>query len=254
MRVHDINGTKSNTVQPKPWNHINSLHLIPKHERRERERKYRESCELLKPQNFPFPVTHLLQSGHTFKSFPNSYTNNWVQLACLPPGWNNKRVRSGLRVPIRVRMGAGQGRAVQMAQMARFGFLTVGSCSGHQVTGAQLALPAAGEDSWERGFFWGPAGSTKGLKKYCAVMDIPYHGLACTSFLYPACPPWWRVLTCPALRAAACRTATSSADGSHMSLDCQCPHVGPMPTVLPCCPEVFQVLVNFLFTAGLVRH
>lgn len=138
--------------------------------------------------------------------------------------------------------GWGQGRAVQMAQMARFGFLTVGSCSGHQVTGAQLALPAAGEDSWKRGFFWGHAGSTKGLKKYCAVVDIPYYGLACTSFLYPACPPWWRVLTCPALRAAACRTATSSADGSHMSLDCQCPHVGPMPTVLPCCPEVFKSL------------
>lgn len=53
-------------------------------------------------------------------------------------------------------------------------------------------------------------------------MDIPYPGLACTSFLYSACPPWWRVLTCPALRAAACQTA-SSADGSHMRLECQCP-------------------------------
>lgn len=40
--------------------------------------------------------------------------------------------------------GWGQGSAVQMAQMARFGFLTVEGCSGHQVTGAQLAVPAGG--------------------------------------------------------------------------------------------------------------
>lgn len=85
--------------------------------------------------------------------------------------------------------GWGQGSAVQMAQMARFGFLTVGSCSGHQVTGAQLALPAAGDDSRQRSFFGGLAGSAKGLKKCCATVDIPYHGLACTSFLYPACLP-----------------------------------------------------------------
>lgn len=143
--------------------------------------------------------------------------------------------------------GWGQGSALQMAQMARFGFLTVGNCSGHQVTGAQLAVPAAerrGRRVGERSFFWGPSGSTQGLKKCCAAVDIPYHGLACTSFLHSACPPWWRVLTCPALRAAACRTATSSVDGSHMSLECQCPHVGPALTVLPCCPEDFQILLN----------
>lgn len=33
------------------------------------------------------------------------------------------------------------GRAAQMAQMARVGFRTVESCSGHQVTAAQLAVP-----------------------------------------------------------------------------------------------------------------
>jgi hypothetical protein len=157
---------------------------------------------------------------------------------------NGNRVDSGYPSE----SGWGQGSALQMAQMARFGFLTVGNCSGHQVTGAQLAVLAAGVggegELGKRSFFWGPTGSTQGLKKCCAAVDIPYHGLACTSFLYSACPPWWRVLTCPALRAAACRTATSSADGSHMSLECQCPHVGPMLTVPPCCPEVFQVLLK----------
>lgn len=54
--------------------------------------------------------------------------------------------------------GWGQGSALQMAQMARFGFLTVGNCSGHQVSGAQLAVLVAGVGGrrvGERSFFWG---------------------------------------------------------------------------------------------------
>ena len=39
----------------------------------------------------------------------------------------------------------------------------------------------------------------------------------------PCLPPWWRVPTCPVLRAAACRTATRSADGSHTRFVCQRP-------------------------------
>lgn len=45
----------------------------------------------------------------------------------------------------------------------------------------------------------------------------------------PCLPPWWRVPTCLALRAAACRTATRSADGSHTSFVCQ----RPMPALCP---------------------
>lgn len=50
------------------------------------------------------------------------------------------------------------GGAAQMAQMARVGFRTVESCSGHQVTAAQLAVPL-GRCKELRGvnFFWGGA-------------------------------------------------------------------------------------------------
>lgn len=50
----------------------------------------------------------------------------------------------------------------------------------------------------------------------------------------PCLPPWWRVPTCLALRAAACRTATRSTCGSHTSFVCQQPHaLCPLEALLP---------------------
>lgn len=50
----------------------------------------------------------------------------------------------------------------------------------------------------------------------------------------PCLPPWWRVLTCPALRAEACRTATRSTYGNHTSFVCQHPHaLYPLEALLP---------------------
>lgn len=73
----------------------------------------------------------------------------------------------------------GQGRAVQMAQMARFGFLTVGSCSGHQVTGAQLALLGGGGGYSGERFLLGTGREHQGPKEVlcCRGHPLPRAGL-----------------------------------------------------------------------------
>lgn len=71
-----------------------------------------------------------------------------------------------------------------MAQMARFGFLTVGNCSGHQVTGAQLAVLVAGvgvgvKKSWGEKFLLGADREYPGPKEvlcYCGH-PLPRVGL-----------------------------------------------------------------------------
>lgn len=155
-----------------------------------------------------------------------------------------------------------------MAQMARVGFRTVGSCAGHQITAAQLAVLPERRELQGRNFFWRGAVGCEGLKK-CWRCPLPQavwyllplpttwqvlhpslkdamsfgelnlsRGTGCPSSpeqaLLPHAGPQpclpGRVPTCPALRAAACRTATRSADGSHTSFVCQHPHAGPVPT------------------------
>lgn len=156
-----------------------------------------------------------------------------------------------------------------MAQMARVGFRTIGSCAGHQVTAAQLAvLLAQRRKLWGRNFLGRTGGFTE-LKRWwgyyrCPLFQAGVYLLSSWKVLFsslkeaagfgelnpsrgtgcppspeqdllphagpqPCLPPWWRVPTCPALRAAACRTAIRSANGSHTSFVCQ----HPMPTWCP---------------------
>lgn len=62
--------------------------------------------------------------------------------------------------------------------MARVGFRTIGSCAGHQVTAAQLAvLPAQRRTLGGRNFLWGGAGGFKELRR------------------------WWRYYRCPLFQA-----------------------------------------------------
>lgn len=170
-----------------------------------------------------------------------------------------------------------------MAQMARVGFRTVGSCRGHQVTTAQLAvLPGQRRElgcggGGEKLLGWN--GGLQGIKRCwrccgCLLSQAGLYLLPLSpnwKMLYPArkdavgfgelnlsrgpgwppppspeqdllpdagpqpcLPPWWRVPTCLALRAAACRTATRSTCGSHTSFVCQHPHaLCPLEALLP---------------------
>lgn len=71
--------------------------------------------------------------------------------------------------------------------MARIGFRTVGSCIGHQVTAAQLALlPGWRRELAGRNLFWGGSGGCEGLKKCWRCLDAFNPRLTCTSFSYPS--------------------------------------------------------------------
>lgn len=56
------------------------------------------------------------------------------------------------------------GGAAQMAQMARVGFRTIGSCAGHQVTAAQLAALPARRMNWGEKLLSGRSRGLRGTK------------------------------------------------------------------------------------------